>query len=308
MGRPGSRCWRQPERLPHVRAPPSRRPRGGGAGPPAGRRLPRRRAVPRAPRSPLDRRQHLQGPRRQRARRARGGVRRHRAGEERLPARRRDRAAGRRGAAPRPRLGARGPPDHRHAQARAGDRGPGRQGSAEDEGRPAVDGPHDRRALHGLRALRRGRGRVPPAGRQGARAAAQGGREARSEGSRRDHPHRGAGRHARRPRARAAVPVQAQRGAAEARRGDDRAGARLPGGRPVGAGRARHLLTTFERAVVDDPKQHHRLVSFFSRTAPELVDHVELWEEDSRCSRRSGSRRCSTRRCRAGSICRAAAT
>jgi ribonuclease G len=36
----------------------------------------------------------------------------------------------------------------------------------------------------------------------------------------------------------------------------------------------------FERAVVDDPKQHHRLLSFFSRTAPELVDHVELWEED----------------------------
>jgi ribonuclease G len=36
----------------------------------------------------------------------------------------------------------------------------------------------------------------------------------------------------------------------------------------------------FERAVVDDPKQHHRLVSFFSRTAPELVERVELWEED----------------------------
>jgi ribonuclease G len=35
----------------------------------------------------------------------------------------------------------------------------------------------------------------------------------------------------------------------------------------------------FERAVVDDAKQHHRLVSFFSRTAPELVEHVELWEE-----------------------------
>ncbi len=35
----------------------------------------------------------------------------------------------------------------------------------------------------------------------------------------------------------------------------------------------------FERAVVDDPKQHHRLVSFFSRTAPELVEQVELWEE-----------------------------
>src|ERR671914_1454854 len=35
----------------------------------------------------------------------------------------------------------------------------------------------------------------------------------------------------------------------------------------------------FEKAVVDDPKQHHRLVSFFARTAPELVDRVELWEE-----------------------------
>ncbi|MGO9792533.1 MAG: Rne/Rng family ribonuclease [Solirubrobacteraceae bacterium] len=35
----------------------------------------------------------------------------------------------------------------------------------------------------------------------------------------------------------------------------------------------------FERAIVDDPKQHHRLVSFFSRTAPDLVEHVELWSE-----------------------------
>ncbi len=36
----------------------------------------------------------------------------------------------------------------------------------------------------------------------------------------------------------------------------------------------------FERAIVDDPKQHHRLISFFSRTAPELVDRVELWDDD----------------------------
>ena len=35
----------------------------------------------------------------------------------------------------------------------------------------------------------------------------------------------------------------------------------------------------FERAIVDDEKQHHRLVSFFTRTAPELVEHVELWDE-----------------------------
>jgi ribonuclease G len=33
----------------------------------------------------------------------------------------------------------------------------------------------------------------------------------------------------------------------------------------------------FERAIVDDPGQHHRLVSFFARTAPELVDRVELY-------------------------------
>jgi ribonuclease G len=34
----------------------------------------------------------------------------------------------------------------------------------------------------------------------------------------------------------------------------------------------------FERAVVDDPGQFQRLVSFFTRTAPELVDRVELHE------------------------------
>jgi ribonuclease G len=36
----------------------------------------------------------------------------------------------------------------------------------------------------------------------------------------------------------------------------------------------------FERAVVDDPKQHQRLVSFFTRTAPELVERVELYEDE----------------------------
>src|SRR3954469_11589029 len=36
----------------------------------------------------------------------------------------------------------------------------------------------------------------------------------------------------------------------------------------------------FERAIVDDAKQHHRLVSFFTRTAPELVDRVELYEDE----------------------------
>src|SRR3712207_1056284 len=36
----------------------------------------------------------------------------------------------------------------------------------------------------------------------------------------------------------------------------------------------------FERAVVDDAQQHHRLVSFFTRTASELVSRVQLWEDD----------------------------
>ena len=70
-------------------------------------------------------------------------------GEERLPARRRDRAAGGRGAPPGPWLRQGHPPDHRHAEAGPGDRGPGGQGSAEDQGRPALDGPDDRRPLHG---------------------------------------------------------------------------------------------------------------------------------------------------------------
>jgi ribonuclease G len=35
----------------------------------------------------------------------------------------------------------------------------------------------------------------------------------------------------------------------------------------------------FERAVVDDEQQYQRLVSFFTRTAPELVERVELWQE-----------------------------
>ena len=47
----------------------------------------------------------------------------------------------------------------------------------------------------------------------------------------------------------------------------------------------------FEKAIVDDPKQHQRLTSFFTRTAPELVDRVELWEEPRTCSRPSGSTR-----------------
>ncbi len=36
----------------------------------------------------------------------------------------------------------------------------------------------------------------------------------------------------------------------------------------------------FEKAIVDDAKQHARLASFFARTAPELAERVELWSEE----------------------------
>ena len=36
----------------------------------------------------------------------------------------------------------------------------------------------------------------------------------------------------------------------------------------------------FERAIVDDPKQHHRLESFFTRTSPELLERLELYSDD----------------------------
>ena len=35
----------------------------------------------------------------------------------------------------------------------------------------------------------------------------------------------------------------------------------------------------FEKAIVDDRKQHHRLESFFTRTAPELLDRLEFYED-----------------------------
>jgi ribonuclease G len=38
----------------------------------------------------------------------------------------------------------------------------------------------------------------------------------------------------------------------------------------------------FERAIVDDELQYRRLVSFFTRTAPELLERVELWQGEER--------------------------
>jgi len=38
------------------------------------------------------------------------------------------------------------------------------------------------------------------------------------------------------------------------------------------------FLSEFERAVIDSPKQYERVTNFFQRTAPELVDGVELYQ------------------------------
>jgi len=44
----------------------------------------------------------------------------------------------------------------------------------------------------------------------------------------------------------------------------------------------------FDRAVIDDEKQHHRMTSFFTRTAPELVERVELHKGDHLLFEKSG--------------------
>ncbi len=39
------------------------------------------------------------------------------------------------------------------------------------------------------------------------------------------------------------------------------------------------FLSDFEKAIIDSPKQFERVTSFFQRTAPELVESVELYED-----------------------------
>ena len=211
--------------------------------------------------------------------------------------------------APRPRQGGR-QEDHRPAQARPGGRRPGRQGPAEDQGRAAVDGAHHRRALHGLHADRRGRRRLQAPRRQGARAPAQGGQAASTcDGGGAIIRTAALGRQARGLRARAAVPVQAPRGPAEARRGGDGAGARLPGGGPLGPRRARHLLEPTSSARSSTTRSS-TTGSSRSSPAPRRSSSTASSSTRSprRCSRPTASRRSSTASSRAASTCPAAAT
>ncbi len=48
------------------------------------------------------------------------------------------------------------------------------------------------------------------------------------------------------------------------------------------------LTKEFDGAVIDDPKQHQRVTSFFQRTAPELVEFVELYEDPEPLLEREG--------------------
>jgi ribonuclease G len=47
----------------------------------------------------------------------------------------------------------------------------------------------------------------------------------------------------------------------------------------------------FDRAIVDDPDQHHRLQSFFTRTAPELLERLETYSGDDPLFERYGIER-----------------
>ncbi|HLM30881.1 MAG TPA: Rne/Rng family ribonuclease [Solirubrobacterales bacterium] len=49
------------------------------------------------------------------------------------------------------------------------------------------------------------------------------------------------------------------------------------------------LTKEFDGAVIDDEKQHHRVTSFFQRTAPELVEFVELYKDSHPLLEREGA-------------------
>ena len=56
------------------------------------------------------------------------------------------------------------------------------------------------------------------------------------------------------------------------------------------------FLSEFEKAIVDSPKQFDRVTGFFQRTAPELVDRVELYKGNKPLLRNGAWKRRSSRR------------
>ena len=267
----------------------------------------RRRALHRATRPALDRRQHLQGQGRQRPPRHGGRLRRHRPRAQRLPPRRRDRPARRRtGAEARPRQRSH---DRRADQVRPGDHRPGRQGPAEVEGRAALDERLDRRPLPGLRAAGQRRRRQPAADRIRARPAAQDGRSHLQGAGRADRPHRRPRSEEIRLRARDRLPAQAQRGAGAARRADRGAGPRLPGGRPAGARPPRRLPeSTSKRRSSTRRSSSNGSPASSSAPRRSWSTGSSSTRATSRCSRNGGSTRRSSRPWSGASTCPPAAT
>ena len=153
-------------------------------------------------------------------------------------------------------------------------------GPAEDQGRAAVDAALDRGALPRVRAAGRGRRRVAPARGLRARQAAQARGQAR--------PARGG-----------AIIRTAAQGAKredfereikylhklhevlQKRAEETTAPAMVFQEADLSVRVVRDIFSAeFERAIVDDQKQHQRLKSFFTRTAPELLERVELYKDE----------------------------
>ena len=157
---------------------------------------------------------------------------------------------------------------------------PGHQGPAQDQGRAADDGADDRRPLHGLRADRRGRRRLAPARGRGAHAAAHArpssstsAAAARSSAPRRTAPR------ARTSSASSRTCSSSTRCCRSASRRPRRrrSSSRRPTSRCASCATSSPPTSSARSSTT--PSSTSRLVSFFARTAPELVDRVELWEE-----------------------------
>ena len=168
----------------------------------------------------------------------------------------------------------------RAPEARPGDPGPGDQGPAEDQGPAPVDAALDRGALPRVRAAGRGRGRVAPARGQGARSRC---------GAPRSKIDLGEGGVIVRTAAQGATREDFEReikylhklhDVLQQRGKDTAAPAMVFQEADLSVRVARDIFSgEFERAIVDDPGQHHRLESFFNRTAPELLERLESYDD-----------------------------
>ena len=170
---------------------------------------------------------------------------------------------------------------HRAAQARPGDPGPGGQGPAQDQGPAPVHAALDRRPLPGVRA-RRARASACRAGsttRSASGCASRPRASTSATAARSSAPPRRAPRR-RTSSARSSTCTSCTRCSRSAPK-DAAAPAMVFQEADLPVRVVRDIFSKqFERAIVDDPKQHHRLESFFTRTAPELLERLELYKDE----------------------------